>query len=347
MKFPILAMLTATTTLCSAASAQTNFHIKQIIIAGDVNVNATAINNKGSIVGTLYAGITDDPSGIEIDGTTVTTLPLPQASYGALNPMAINQNGDILGWARGSFLGIAQTFLLQGGAYNPAYQQVVIEPGQYAADFLPDPMGLTNTDKIFFNTVFGLSDPVGTSYGKPPNFHHAPDEGRFTVLQSIDEAGTVVGTSFSFSGIHTMFAGSGKTFVTITPPGSTNTLGGYQNNKGAIAGSYVDASRTYHGFVYQAGNYTSFDMPEAAANIAVTGINNAGRVVGRYAAASNGKIHAFLYNGNTVSSFGLYNSTDNVAVALNDRGIMVVARQIAGEKPSYESYRVICSGTGC
>ena len=88
-------------------------------------------------------------------------------------------------------------------------------------------------------------------------------------------------------------------------------------------------------------------MPEAAANIAVTGINNAGRVVGRYAAASNGKIHAFLYNGSTVSSFGLYNSTDNVAVALNDRGIMVVARQIVGEKPSYESYRVICSGTGC
>jgi probable HAF family extracellular repeat protein len=332
--------------LLMAQAQETKFTTRQIIIAGDDNVQATSINNPGTIVGTLYAGITDAPSGIAINGKTVTTLPAPGGSFGVLYPRAINDNGDILGWARGSIEGNADVFLLQGGTYNTAYQATVIEPGGNANAFLPDPMGLTAKDQVFFNIIVSLSGPIGTQYGRPPHYRSVPSFGRFTVLQSIDSSGIVAGTAFSFNGVRTMFMGRGKNFATVLPPGSTNTAGGFLNNKGALAGSYRD-SVGWHAFVYQGGNYTSFDMPEAAGTVAVTGINNKGRVVGTYTSVANGNIYGFLYNGSTVSSFGKYGGTDNVSVTLNDQGAMVVTRQIQSREPKYLSYRVSCSGTGC
>jgi probable HAF family extracellular repeat protein len=331
----------------SAQAEATRFRIKPLIIKGDDNIEATAINSGGTIVGTLYAGITDAPSAIAISGNTVTALPLPQANYSALHPTSINAEGDILGWARGPFDGIAQMFLFQDGAYNQAYQEVVIEPGSNAQYLSPDAMGVSKTGKVFYNTIFGLSDPIGNHYGKPPHFRTVPEMNRFTVILSINDHGVVAGTSYSLSGIHAMFEGSGKDFVTITPPGSINTIGGFVNNSGAVAGSFKDASRAYHGFVYNGSAYTVFDMPVAAGTVTATGFNNKGRVVGTYTSASNGKIHCFLYNGSVVSSFGTFPSSETVSVAIGDGGGIVVNSQIPSEKPKYLSYAVYCTGTGC
>jgi hypothetical protein len=343
-----ITLLAAALAAAPAAQAQqTRFRIRQLIVSGDDNVHATAINSQGTIVATLYAGITDVPSAIAISGNTITTLPVPLASYSALNPTAINDAGDILGWARGGFFGIAQMFLLQGSTYNQAYQAVVIEPGQNSQYFQPDPMGLSKTDEVFYNTIFGLSDPIGNNYGKPPHLHNVPAMNRFTVIQSINAYGVVAGTSYSLSGIHTMFAGRDKTFITITPPGSINTYGGYINDSGAVAGSYKDATQAYHGFIYQAGAYSIFDVPAPAGTVTVTGFNGKGRVVGTYTNANTGKVHCFLYNGSTVSSFGTFAQSDSVSVALSDRGGMVVSSQIDSEKPKYLSYAVSCTGAGC
>ncbi len=343
----IIGFITLLAVSMPAQAQETRFRIRQLIVSGDDNVHATAINGEGTIVGTLYAGITDAPTAIAINGNSITTLPLPQASYSALNPTAINDKGDILGWARGSFYGIAQMFLLQGGTYNQAYQAVVIEPGSNAQYLSPDPMGLSKTDEVFYNTLFGLSDPIGTNYGKPPHLHNVPQMNRFTVIQSINDYGVVAGTSYSLSGIHAMFAGRGNDFVTITPPGSTNTFGGFINDKGAVAGSYADANRADHGFVYAAGAYTTFDVPAPAGTVTVTGFNNKGRVVGTYTNAKTGKVHCFLYNGSAVSSFGTFAPYSAVSVALSDRGGMVVSSQIDSEKPKYVSYGVTCTGAGC
>jgi probable HAF family extracellular repeat protein len=156
----------------------------------------------------------------------------------------------------------------------------------------------------------------------------------------------IAGTSFSLSGIRTMFEGKGKNFSSVLPPGSINTLGGFLNNTGAIAGSYIDASRAYHGFVYQSGTYTTFDMPVTASEIAVTGIDDNGRVVGYYTSVTKPKVHAFLYNGSTVSTFGDFPQYNNVAVVINNSGVMAVSSQWPNAN-KYLSYRVTCSGTGC
>jgi probable HAF family extracellular repeat protein len=350
-KIALLAALSAGAPMLSAQAQTAKFHLKQLLVAGDDNVQATAINDSGVIVGTVYAGITDVGTGIEIVGNKITTLPAPSTVFTAFNPRAINAAGDIFGWGRNPGLGNAQSFLLQGGTYNTAYEQNVILPSNIAAHVVPQVMGLTDSDEIFFNTITSLSGPLLTQYGIPPNFMSAPPGNRYTLIQSINNAGTIAGTAFSFSGIRTMFEGQGTNFNAVLPPGSINTLGGFLNNTGAIAGSYVDASHVYHGFVYQSGTYTTFDMPVAASEVSVTGINDSGRVVGYYTSGKKPKIHAFLYNGTTVSTFGVFPQFNNVNVVINNSGVMAVSSQWPdlgnGPNNKYVSYRVTCSGAGC
>ena len=350
-KIALLAALSAGAPMLSAQAQTTSFSLKQLVVAGDDNVQATAINDSGVIVGTVYAGITDAGSGIAIVGNKITRLPAPSTVFPAFFPRAINANGDIFGWGRNPGEGNAQSFLLQGGKYNRTYEQTVIEPGEDAQFVLPQVMGLTANDEIFFNTITSISGTLISLYGTPPNLGTVPHTNRYTIIQSINNAGTVAGTSFSFSGIRTMYEGQGTNFAAVLPPGSINTLGGYLNNTGAIAGSYIDASRVYHGFVYQSGTYTTFDMPVAASEISVTGINDNGRVVGYYTSVTNPHIHAFLYNGTTVSTFGVFPQYNNVDVVINNNSLMAVSSNwpYLGTGPinKYVSYRVTCAGAGC
>ena len=350
-KIALLAALAACAPGFSAHAKTTRFSLKQLLVAGDDNVQATAINDSGVIVGTVYAGITDAATGISIVGNTTTLLPAPSSVTPAFYPRAINANGDIFGYGLNAAFGSAVSFLLQGGTYNTAYQEPVIGLGNAAGRVVPQAMGLTANDEIFYNTITSISGALLNEYGTPPNFMQVAKTNRYTLIQGINNAGTVAGTEFSFSGVHTMFEGQGANFTAVLPPGSINTLGGYLNNTGAIAGSYVDAAHVYHGFVYQSGAYTTFDMPVAASEISVTGINDAGRVVGHYTSVANPHIHAFLYNGTTVSTFGNFPQYNNVDVVVNNNGLMAVSSNwpYLGNGPinKYVSYRVTCSGTGC
>ena len=53
------------------------------------------------------------------------------------------------------------------------------------------------------------------------------------------------------------------TYLTIDPPGTTNTLAEGVNTGGDVAGSYEDSSFNLHGFIWQFSNntYTTFDVP--------------------------------------------------------------------------------------
>ena len=81
--------------------------------------------------------------------------------------------------------------------------------------------------------------------------------------------------------------------------------------------------------------------------MAVSGINDSGRVVGTYTSASANEIRVFLYNGSTVTVFGKYNPADTVAAAINNGGTMLVSDERQDDPADYASYRVICSGSGC
>jgi probable HAF family extracellular repeat protein len=348
-----LAFLAAVAAILPGLAAQaqtTKFAIKPIVIAGDDNVQATALNDAGVIVGSLYAGITDTESGFSIAGNTYTMLPAPNTSGNGFNPRAIDAAGNIFGWGHTTIgsAGAALTYYLSNnGTYNTSYQSIVVAPGSFEAHIIPVAMGLNAKGEVFFNTIYSLSGPVGSNYGKPPNYRSAPPVDRFTEIESLNLSGEIVVEGFSFNGVTSLFVGSGQAFTQVLPAGSINTRGGLLNDGGSVAGSYTDASRALHGFVYRAGAYKTFDMPEAASAIFVTAINNSGRVVGTYTARSNGKQHGFLYNESTVSTFGAFAGPDTVKLAINNKGAIVVADQIYTQTPKYLSYRVSCSGAGC
>ena len=99
-KFEFLCLVLGAT--CFAAHAQaasTRFITKQIVINGDINVDATALNDSGKIVGTMFANITEAPVGFILKGAAVSVLTPPYDRNGGPYPQAIDKAGNIVGWA--------------------------------------------------------------------------------------------------------------------------------------------------------------------------------------------------------------------------------------------------------
>ena len=331
--------------VAQAQAAATVFHLKPIVVQGDDNFYATSVNAKGVIVGTVYAGITDAPTGTVIDGSKVTSLPAP-SGFPGFSPRVINDNGAILGFARGTGQ-LAGTFLFlyNNGSFDPNYGGALIEPGSNISYDLPLQMQLTNDLEISYNTLLDLTGPIGDHYGKPPNVKLVPQMNRFTHINSVYQ-GSAAGNTYSFNGISSVYLGVKGKFTTVTPPNSRSAAGGYLNSKGALAGNFEDTSGKNHGFVYQGGSFTVFDMPVAATDVTVNAINDKGRVVGTYT-SSNGAQHGFLYNGKTVTGFGSFSDQYTITVAIGNNGGMVLSEQLAYNPLKFLSYRVVCDGAGC
>jgi probable HAF family extracellular repeat protein len=73
-----------------------------------------------------------------------------------------------------------------------------------------------------------------------------------------------------------------------------------------LAGIASPAYARYEGFIYSNGAYTTLMVP-GAFNTYLTGINNAGQVVGYYESSTTGNTYSFIYSGGTytVLSFGI------------------------------------------
>ena len=187
-------------------------------------------------------------------------------------------------------------------------------------------------------------------YGPIRALQVVPFEGRAAILRSINDSGYVSGDAQeSNSDAGQVFVGSGDNFIYVTPPGSQSTTGGYVNDSNDVAGEYVDAAGAQHGFVYSAGQYTTFDMPVSATGITVTGFNNKGRVVGSYTSTADGTEHGFIYNGSTVTSIGSFVTDGLISVEVNKSSDMVLTINSSrnDESPDYLSYQVSCKGPGC
>ena len=75
-----------------------------------------------------------------------------------------------------------------------------------------------------------------------------------------------------------------QTYIPIVYPGAVSTEAHGINAFGVIVGSWTDSSGFIHGFVYNAGVYTSFDYP-ASSFTTPYAINNAGDIVGDHDAS--------------------------------------------------------------
>jgi len=85
------------------------------------------------------------------------------------------------------------------------------------------------------------------------------------------------------------------TISTFAVPGSPATTTSGINPAGAIAGSYLDASFTFQGFLRaKDGTITTID-PEGSIGTTVSGINPDGRITGSYSDA-NSVTHGFVWS---------------------------------------------------
>ena len=336
--------------LSGAGAAGTTLVLNQIEVGGVVNVQATSINDKGLVTAVLYDAGAIAGTGLVIDGNNVTTLPPPDAGTNGVYPIQIADDGKVVGWNGEAAYAIPHLFRysMKTGAYLASHGVILNQT--YTDHSAVFPLGEDRRGDIFINVIQGRDAPVKNEYGPIKALQVAPFEGRAAILRSLNEAGYVSGDALqSNSGASQVFVGSGDNFIYVAPPGSQSATGGYVNDSNAVAGEYADSAGVEHGFVYSAGQYTTFDMPESATSVTVTGINNNGRVVGSYTSAANGKKHGFIYNGSMVTSIGSFATDGLISVALNKSSDMVLTINSSrnDESPDYVSYQVSCKGRGC
>ena len=128
-----------------------------------------------------------------------------------------------------------------------------------------------------------------------------------TEALGINDAGKIVGDYMDANSHTHGFVFSNGVYTTVNVPGAFSTSVTAINNTGAIAGYYVDGNLSTHGFIYSGGSYTFLSDPDPN-NIGyteITGINDAGQVVGEWNDGTNH--HGFLYSNGTRAGLGNLN----------------------------------------
>ena len=117
-------------------------------------------------------------------------------------------------------------------------------------------------------------------------------------------------------------------------PGALQTVHSRNNNRGQIAGLYVDDSDgtpRLRGFLMQKGRVTSIDVAGATATVPI-GINDSGQVVGGWVGPDAivnpvtgelGPVHGFLWERGRVKKFDVPGATTTAPYEINNHGQIV------------------------
>jgi hypothetical protein len=119
----------------------------------------------------------------------------------------------------------------------------------------------------------------------------------------------------------------------IEVPGALVTTAHAINNRGRVVGAYLEPgvapnpdgtvpANTVHGFVWEKGRITRFDVPRSIWTQPF-GINKRGQISGGYYDAA-GKQHGFLLERGRYKTLDAPGRTDNIAWGINDRGQVVI-----------------------
>jgi probable HAF family extracellular repeat protein len=138
----------------------------------------------------------------------------------------------------------------------------------------------------------------------------------------VNDAGVAVGMAFEGgTSVAWIWDPATLSYSFFTVPGAAQytTSPSCINNKGQIAGYYVDANGSYQGFIYEYGTYTIVNVP-GAADTYPDGINDRGDIEGQI---YNG---AFVAEGFVATSGGIFRIVNYLGagataiVGINDRG---------------------------
>lgn len=268
-------------------------HYKNIDVTGEQSTFATAINNQGTIAGTLQ-----DFSGTfhgyltDRDGNDLTLIDFPGAAASFVN--AINDKGDLVGQYNDN-AGVTHGFALRDGAFTTL---------DFPNSIFNAPLGINNHGEIsgFYQaTDFGvhgyvLRDGNFTIIDDPDAFvFNGPNNVPFTITEvfSINEREDVEGFSVDANNVTHSFLLSHGVFQRIeVPAGVEGTSAFGLNDSDEIVGDFTDVNGVTHGFLMNHQALSTVDFPDAAGTSAAQ-INSPGRIVGTYI-DSAGVIHSFL-----------------------------------------------------
>jgi hypothetical protein len=269
--------------LTASAAQARSFNFSQISVRGSQAVDAWGINDKGAITGSFTGAQGVRPFVLASEAVTL----LPKMHFktelgpvsGYPTPTSINAFGEVAG------IGLFdadeftyRSFLFRNGRYEHRFMQALSDNFPYDSDGV----GINNHRSIYFTY---LSDAdVRAEVFTPHNDYWPSGCLNQNYIASLNNAGTAAGTCIGFNGPSLVFteALSSSPATLIQPPGAQNNYGGLINDANQVAGTFVDAINAWHGFLYQAGAYTVFDMPVASVQLTVQAINNSGHVVGEY-----------------------------------------------------------------
>ena len=116
-------------------------------------------------------------------------------------------------------------------------------------------------------------------------------------------------------------------FVTIDDPNADQNPNFYDgttveaiNNAGVVVGEYGNSGNQY-GFYDFLGSYTTLSPPGAVGNIAATGVNDVGQIVGYYDWGPG--ILGYIYSGGVYTDVQAPDASETYIRAINNAGVMV------------------------
>lgn len=159
----------------------------------------------------------------------------------------------------------------------------------------------------------------------------------FTGPQGINRNGDLVGTYQTTSSTFPGFLYAGGVYTTLDFPGSvantTNPTG--LNNQDVVVGAFLDSNFVQHGFLYANGQYQQVDVP-GSSTTSVSGINDAGELVGWYTTPSNGAFQGFVYVGGQFKTLSIQSATQITIHGVNAKGHITGTYDTAsGDAPAF------------
>ncbi len=239
---------------------------------------------------------------------SVTSVDVPGAS--STYPFGLNNRGDIVGSfndATGSHAffetgGKFTTINPPGSGTSAVNAYGVNDSGQIVLSVAVRPSLFGSHSFLYDHGIFSPIDAPGPTLG--------------TQVTGINNSGQIIGYFADSARVEHAYVETGGTFTLIEPPGTNNTIrpSGISND-GRIVGSFDDNN---HGFLYDAGIFTTLDVPGTRDGFP-QGINTAGGIL------VDADLHSFVYSGGNLTPINVPGALGGEAssMGINDIGQVV------------------------
>jgi len=229
----------------------------------------TGIDDTNRVVGYANYTSTGNVQGLFITAAgSLATINPPGDVYAM--PTAINRIGGVVGTA---YDGASYSMFQDNvNGYGPI-TDVLINQGVSGINASFNIVG-NFTSPSLENAVYALINGANNTL--------LPNKCQFTHDPAINDDNVVVGNCVTQRNTSLVFTWSKGKYTYYTPPSNMLYVQATGINKaGVIVGWYNDSSGLDHGFVLDAGVFTTVDNP-AGPNTQIWGINKAGKLVGGY-----------------------------------------------------------------